>query len=325
MKCRICGNAEGNQIFQVQEKQHCLKDWFPYFKCANCDCIQIVSTPGNMDKYYPESYYSFHSNKLLNPKLSFFHKVQSDYLIYGKSKLLGPLFTLKYQTPKLFSTLKNLDLNKKASVLDIGSGTGDTLKKMYELGYKNLTGVDPYIKENLFFTESFHIYKKDPLQLSTEKKFDCIMMHHSFEHIEFQRPVLQKIKQLLNKQGKLLIRIPVYSETLWNRYGANAVFLDAPRHFFIHSIKSMKILCNEAGLTIDTIDYDADEFSIWASEEYAKGICLSDKNSFAKNRKKSIFSKKEIKSFAREIQKLNEEGQSDAAAFYISSSSAIKT
>ena len=296
-----------------------LRTGFSYFKCGACDCIQIAAIPENISKYYPQNYYSFLSGGTKIQTLSFFHKVQSNYLIYGKSKLLGPIFTLEYWPPKLFTWVRNLDLNKNASILDIGSGTGDTLKKMYQLGYKNLTGADPYIKEDYFFTDSFHVYKKDPLLLPEEKKFDCIMMHHSFEHIEFQRPLLQKIKQLLKKQGKLLIRVPVYSEPLWNKYGVNNVFLDAPRHFFIHSIKSMKILCDEANLKIEKVDYDADEFSIWASEEYTRDICLSAPNSCARGRKKSIFSRKDIKLFKKEIQQLNEAGRSDAAAFYISS------
>ncbi len=215
-----------------------------------------------------------------------------------------------------------MQLRKNAAILDIGSGTGDSLKKMHQLGYTNVTGVDPYIKEDYFFTDSFQIYKKDPLQLDVEKKFDCIMMHHSFEHMEFQKPILQKIKQLLSKEGRLLVRIPVFSEPLWNRYGVNVVSLDAPRHFFIHTIKSMKILCADVGLKIDRIEYDADEFSFWASEEYTKDMCLSDENSFGKNRKRSIFTKKQIKEFRKEIRKLNSEGKSDCAAFYISSTSA---
>lgn len=319
MECKICGNRENNQSFNIQERQVCIKEWFPYFQCGNCGCVQIVSIPGNMSKYYPQNYYSFQQGEFTDPKLSFFQKVQSDYLIHGKSNLLGPLFTWKYWPPRVFDWLRNMQLSKNDSILDIGSGTGDSLKKMYQLGYRNVTGVDPFIKEDYFFTDSFHIYKKDPLQLPVEKKFDCIMMHHSFEHMEFQKPILQKIKQLLSKNGKLLVRIPVFSEPLWEKYGINVVSLDAPRHFFIHTIKSMEILCADVDLKINRIEYDADEFSFWASEEYTKDMCLSDENSYGKNRKKSIFTKKQIIEFRKEIRKLNDEGKSDCAAFYISS------
>ena len=78
------------------------------------------------------------------------------------------------------------------------------------------------------------------------------------------------------------------------------------------------MLCNESGLQINNIEYDADEFSFWASEEYTKGICLSDQASYTRNRKKSIFTKKQIRLFRKEIQFLNKIHKSDNASFYMS-------
>jgi hypothetical protein len=80
----------------------------------------------------------------------------------------------------------------------------------------------------------------------------------------------------------------------------------------------MKLLVDEIGLSIDRVEYDSDEFALWASEEYSQGICLSDDNSYAKDRKKSIHSRADIKKYKKEIKKLNDEGKSDNAAFYIS-------
>src|SRR4029078_7219236 len=103
--------------------------------------------------------------------------------------------------------------------------------------------------------------KIDPLDLNEADKFDCIMMHHSFEHMEHEKPVLAKAKKLLKPGGTILIRIPIYSKPLLEKYGINLASLDAPRHFYVHSVKSMNILVKEAGLKIDAVDYDADEFS----------------------------------------------------------------
>jgi predicted SAM-dependent methyltransferase len=145
------------------------------------------------------------------------------------------------------------------------------------------------------------------------------MMHHSFEHMEFEKEVLKQAKNLLKTGGKLLIRIPVVSKVLFEKYGACLVSIDAPRHFYIHSMKSINTLCSEAGLRITHVEYDADEFSFWASEQYARDICLSANNSYARSRENSIFSKKQIQGFKKEIKELNIKCESDNAAFYITS------
>ncbi len=74
MECKICGNTENNQSFNIQERQVCTKEWFPYFQCAGCGCIQIVSIPVNMEKYYPQNYYSFQQGEFIDRKLSFFKR-----------------------------------------------------------------------------------------------------------------------------------------------------------------------------------------------------------------------------------------------------------
>jgi SAM-dependent methyltransferase len=321
MKCRICGNATNNKSMELRENLHATKELFSYFQCSECECIQISEIPADIGKYYPADYYAFNDHggdKYMGKKLDFFRKTQSDYLIHGKSKFLGSLFTIGFPAPKVFTWIRNLKLSKNDRILDIGCGTGSNLKHMYQLGYLNLTGADPFIEKDYSFSESFKIHKIDPLDLDESNRFDCIMMHHSFEHMEHERPILVKAKKLLKPGGKILIRIPVYSQPLLEKYGINLASLDAPRHFYVHSAKSMNILAREAGLAIDNIDYDADEFSFWASEEYIQDICSGDENSYARNRKKSIFSKSKIKEFKKEIKKLNDQRKSDCAAFYIS-------
>jgi SAM-dependent methyltransferase len=249
--------------------------------------------------------------------MNYFKRIQVKYIIDGQPKLIGKLFTFGYRHAMLFDWLRNLKLHKDAYVLDIGSGDGDELKRMYQLGFRNLTGVDPFIPRNYHFTESFNIYKKEPLALNNESTFDCIMMHHSFEHMEKQKEVLKHIKHLLKPSGKVLIRIPLVSDTLLKRYGSNLVSLDAPRHIYIHSLKSMQMLCHEVGFKIQQIAFDAEEFSFWASEQYAKGICLNAPNSYARTREKSMFTKGMIKEFKKQITELNHKGESDNAAFYL--------
>lgn len=321
MKCRICDNEQDNISLRLKENLHKTNEEFDYFQCSRCECIQILEIPADLGKYYPSDYYSFNPNEgeeFLQKELGFFKKVQTDYLIHDKNVILGKLFTIGYPSHKIFGWLRNMSLSKDAAVLDIGCGTGKYLKQMNQLGYRNLTGVDPFISQDYIFSDTFRIFKKDPLELDESKKFDCIMMHHSFEHMVEEKEVLKKSRSLLKPGGTILIRIPIYSKPLLEKYGVHLVSLDAPRHLYIHSVKSMEIICKNAGLKIDKVEYDADPFSFWASEQYIKGITSSDKNSFSVSKKDSIFSKDQIKQYKKEIRKMNIEGTSDNGVFYIS-------
>jgi len=321
MKCRICGNVEHNRAILLKENQHGTLEKFQYFQCSSCECIQIADIPSDPGKYYPKNYFAFdpkNGDTYLQKDLGFFKRTQTDYLIFGRQPVLGRLFTIGYPVHRLIQWLRNMRLNKDAAVLDIGCGTGTYLKQMYQMGYSDLTGVDPFIERDYIFSGNFRILKRDPLEIEGNKKFDCIMMHHSFEHMVQEREVLEKAKELLKPGGTILVRIPIYSQPLMEKYGDSLVSLDAPRHIYVHSTKSMKLICSQSGLNVDRVVYDADAFSFWASEQYARGIILTDKNSYDVTKTGSIFTEAQIKEFKKEIKKLNEEGRSDAAAFYIS-------
>src|SRR6478609_9592522 len=68
--CRICGNIEGNIIFQTKEMMFGFRDPFNYVECKECGTVQIEEIPGNIEKYYPDNYYSYSTNdpSKLSPK-----------------------------------------------------------------------------------------------------------------------------------------------------------------------------------------------------------------------------------------------------------------
>jgi SAM-dependent methyltransferase len=323
MNCRICGNSIGNKTMSVREMQHGLRERFQYIICVSCGCIQISDIPNDMARYYPSDYYSFDSEEgkeFLSEDLGFFKKHQADYLTGNDKNIMGRIFSMRYIPPRVYHWIRTMQLKKHHRVLDIGCGTGLTLKRMYQIGFTNLTGVDPFIKQDYTYSDTFHVYKKDPLQMDESNKYDCIMMHHSFEHMEFEKEVLKKCERMLHQDGKMLVRIPVVSEQLMSIYKTDLVSLDAPRHFYIHTTESMKIISGSASLKIDHVEYDADASSFWASEQYKNDIPLTDERSYGKNRSQSGFTKTRIRDFKKQISRMNKNGTSDTAAFYLSKS-----
>ena len=127
MKCRICQNEKKNISFTLTEMMFGYRDKFDYFQCSSCDCMQIVSHPDDMSKYYPGDYYSYIiENKLKRPGL--FRQLQCQLIIRSDKSLLSTIIAYKYKPPSYYEVLKNLKLfNRSSPVLDIGSGNGELI------------------------------------------------------------------------------------------------------------------------------------------------------------------------------------------------------
>jgi len=304
--CKVCANKNNNRVFQIKEMMFGTRDKFDYFECSNCGCIQIKEVPKNISKYYPNNYYSFKSRSKMS-YLSDGIRIVIRMIIFG----VLPHFLFKQGTS---SWIKKAKINFDSKILDVGSGSGDLLKNFSARGFKNLVGIDPYIKKDIFYP-SVKIFKKD---LSSLKgKYDFIMLHHSLEHMDDPNQVFADIYRLLKPKGKALIRIPLASSLAWEKYQTNWVQLDAPRHLFIHTPKSIKVLSKKSKLTLFDIIYDSFDFQFWGSEQYQKGIPLNSKKSYNKNPLASIFSRKDIKRFRKKAKILNQEKRGDQAAFWL--------
>jgi len=84
--------------------------------------------------------------------------------------------------------------------------------------------------------------------------------------------VLQQLHKLLKPEGRILIRIPVADSYLWRKYGVEWDNLDAPRHFFLHTTRSMAYLAKEAGLVLEQVEHHASWLDTFYSEQRRRDL-----------------------------------------------------
>lgn len=293
------------------------RDEFEYFECAECGCLQIKEIPNNLERYYPDNYYAHQhinsSSAIFEQIRTFFRTIRNSYVMNGKG-ILGKILTIFIPNNR-FSIIKLSGINLNSRIIDVGCGDGSLIKYLGDMGYKNSIGIDPMIKNDIQFENGINIYKKNLDEM--DELFDLIMFHHSFEHMSEPNNILQIVKNILAPGGICLIRVPTVSSSAWLQYSVNWVAIDAPRHIFIPSIKSMNILCDNAGLTLYDIVYDSTILQFWGSEQYLKDIPLVSEKTYGKHNNNSIFSKEDIKNFQRKTVELNAVQLGDSAAFFI--------
>ncbi len=326
LTCRICGNSINNREYCVKEMMFGLGDVFSYFQCSNCDCLQIAELPDNVEKYYPPNYYSFtdvkaETNKHFIKRYLRSKRNEAGLLDRGMlGKILCKRFPLDKDEIALnlqidFEKLKR-NISFKSRILDVGCGNGVLLCKFQVLGFKHLLGIDAFIDRGKEYSNGVKVRKM--IIHDVDGVFDFIMFHHSFEHMPDPFETLKKVCGILSSNGVCLIRVPVVSSHAWNRYGVNWVQLDAPRHFFLHSTKSMSLLLEKTGLKLQATIYDSTDFQFWGSEQYVRNIPLRSDNSYRIRKENSIFATSEIQEFKEKAKKLNDKQLGDQAAFYIS-------
>jgi SAM-dependent methyltransferase len=322
--CLVCGDTRAKTIIISREMMFGTRESFEYGQCAGCGCLALSGPPADMSRFYPTDYCSFsikpgqdipQNDSALR---KFLRLRRTGFLLNGHDMIGRIVCLVKPPEPLLteyVSWLRNCRAHPGSRILDVGCGTGRLVKELAWYGFTNLVGVDAFIKVDNISGPGVRIRKGSINDV--DGIFDCIMLHHSFEHMDDPLAVCGHISRLLAKNGCALIRMPTVSSYAWRNYKEHWAQLDAPRHIFLHSLESIKILADKAGLTIRDIIFDSTEFQFWASEQYRRDIPLNDPRSYALNRGAGIFTEKQIKEFQRKAAQLNAEKQGDQLCVYL--------
>lgn len=310
MECPICKNAKDNNEYSVKEMQMGLKEEFEYVLCSKCGCLFLKDVPKDMSKYYGKSYgphqnYDSFKDKLLNKFVG----------LYFSNNFIVSKIAPKDNLPSIAVLLNNLKsnnrINKNSAILDVGCGQGKFLNYFKCGGFKDLTGIDLFIDDENIKTD-ITLIQTSLDEFKSPKKYDLIISNHAFEHMDDQLLNLQCFEKLVKKDGLILLRIPVKSEFVWNKYGVNWYQIDAPRHLFLHTLESFEIICNKTNLIIEDVIFDSSELMFINSEKFAKDISMNDENWHNVD-----FSNEELEYYKNQIKVLNDEKNADQAIFVL--------
>jgi SAM-dependent methyltransferase len=199
----------------------------------------------------------------------------SRYEKYYRNETAGRFgFGLEYivRLFRFFRALKIFTVSPRTkSILDIGSGRGFTLyylKKYYK--YKKTVGTQ--ISKNAFdFSRDklgLQIYNKDLLELSLGNAgFDVITIWHVLEHVIKPEHYIDKIYELLDDHGKLIIEVPNFNS--WTRILTGRYWLgfDLKYHLFFFTPASLSSLLIKHGFKIKVIHTFSLEYSAFTSAQ----------------------------------------------------------
>jgi SAM-dependent methyltransferase len=299
--CAICASVEGSTL-QVREMMFGTRECFDYFWCAKCGCCQLV-TPVDTAAYYPSHYCGFHSQTKRTGLFARLRRFRNFGVFRGH--FVGRLLNrfAPYYGDDWFTRMR---VDRDSRILDVGCGTGQLVRDLRDAGFTRSEGIDPLIPDHVLRAFGDGVQKRWLSDVTGE--YDLVMLHHVLEHMPDQNAALGQVARVLRIGGRCLIRIPVIPSYAWERYRENWVQLDAPRHLFVHSERSLAMVAERAGLELEHAEHDSTEFQFAGSDLYARGLPLSELP--------AAYSRLQLYRFRRDARRLNKARRGDQVAFY---------
>jgi len=257
--CRICGNVEKNHVFDVKEMLRGTRAIFQYMECNSCKCVQIISIPKDMSSYYDNDVYGSFSSRKKDLVSEALRQLRNKYAIRKKGGLLGSVLSWVKPLPRDF-TIVGEYADKDSQILDVGCGAGDYVDDLVKIGYRNASGIDPFIGKDLVL-ESGGSVTKSYIE-DVKGTYDIVLSHHSLEHVPNPLNTLVGIRKALTVGGVCILTVPV-AENLYRKYGSNCYLIQAPQHFYLFSIESIRILAQKAGFSIESVIREIDTNFAW--------------------------------------------------------------
>lgn len=232
MSCVACGGDDTSVAFKARD----IHDRsFTYLTCSSCDTLQVEYFDAQLLSYaYDKSYYGGTDTKFKWPFSALFD--------FGK-KLAAR------------NTSSIID-SKEVSILDIGCGKGDFLKKLHDLGYSKLWGND--IEKPHQPADYIHwLPGSFPDIQNADRQFDLITLTHVFEHLPEPLKVISKLNDLLKADGRVLLSQPNIDSVQAERYQNFWLHLDPPRHLHLIPPAQLKKMFIDVGFEVESEKYDS--------------------------------------------------------------------
>lgn len=248
MRCAACGTPTiASREYSVAEYMLGTGRVFRYQPCGACGSSTIADPPDDLDAFYSRSYEPF---------------AASDGMLAMLRRYLG--------LDDRWRALRRVGVPHDARVLDVGCGAGAFLRTLEARGYRDLTGVDPFLPYDPRTDGACRFVRCDLADLRGER-FDAVTMHHVIEHARDTRRFLQDAAAVLAPAGVLLVRTPLMDSWAARTYGPRWVQHDAPRHLTLLTSDGVRRAAASAGLRVTGRWRDEGRWQAWAGAMLADG------------------------------------------------------
>lgn len=187
-ECPVCGAVNSKELFRQEFAKIdgvSFLDGYNVVSCEQCGFVYASNIPGQADF---DAYY-INANK-------YEHEIEQPDIITGKYE-------------HIVQEIIRFNTGKTASIVDIGCARSEILRSLKNMGFSNLTGIDPSIK-NVEYLESKGIkgIHGTIKNIDTSKQYEMVLFLMVLEHIQDLHLTLEIIYSITAVNGIAIISVP---------------------------------------------------------------------------------------------------------------------
>ena len=260
--CHLCGSKGQPLYHNLEDRLFGVPGKWNLVKCPNHECGLIwadpMPIPEDLGRLY-ESYYT-HQDLVKSDSLPrrLYQRGIDQYLSqrYGYStarngmldKLLGGLLYFHPgRRADVDAQAMHLPANPSGRLLEIGFGTGETLKRLQDLGW-DVEGIDfdPAAVAN-GLAKGLKVYLGDlSSQSFPENTFDAVVSSHVIEHVHDPLALLCECHRVLKPGGRLVVLTPNTNSLGHRVFKTDWRGLEPPRHIHLFQPSALVKLVGKA-------------------------------------------------------------------------------
>jgi SAM-dependent methyltransferase len=312
LTCRACADDFEGSPIRVSQQLLDAGEVFEYLECTKCGTVQIVTLPDAMERYYPSDYRPPLAGS--NRVRRFLRRQRWAAIRGSRWNLLGRLLAWRRRRPEWSSWMIATGVSPESRILDVGSSDGALLRSLAEMGFQDLTGIDPFIDGDLV-AGPVRIYRRSIDRMAG--RYDLVLLDHSLEHVPDPAATLGHVRRLLDRHGWAVVRIPVAGNYGWRTYREHWAGLEAPRHLVVPSVTGMHRVAERAGFRITSMTYDGRGGYYALSEAARAGRRLAGPRRSLTDRAVELVGAQALARFRALAAERNAAADGDTATFYL--------
>lgn len=265
--CPITGSGEFTPFLQLPDRFSLHAPSWQLMRSTSSGLVMLnpPPSPDEMAAHYPaEAYDPFLHGGNCRSLRDRVYLAASSLLLRGKAKIVMQGID---QPPDL------------VHILETGCSSGRLLQTLHRkngIPLQNLFGVEPdrAAADAARSAGLQNITERELADSVFDRRFDRIIFWHSLEHLHRIGETLDRTRILMKPEGIVIIALPNLESDDARRYGPHWVALDAPRHLYHFTPKTLERLLDKHGFSVlefstwmpDTL------YNVWYSEKLDQAV-----------------------------------------------------